>query len=118
MRKNAPRRKKMNLRRATMRRKGICINASFRSAFASDLTFKLRWRQESPGPGGRAGCSYSTKGSITSLRGEGGLKRIVGSIFRRLLGALMGFLSAGVVCFLIIVAAMVFCRSTFGVRGI
>jgi len=30
----------------------------------------------------------------------------------------MGFLSAGVVCFVIIVFAMVVCRSTFGVRNI
>ncbi|HKA33414.1 MAG TPA: hypothetical protein VKH64_09390 [Candidatus Binatia bacterium] len=46
------------------------------------------------------------------------MKRIVISFLRRVLGALMGFLSAGVVCFLIIVAAMVFCRSTFGVSNI
>jgi hypothetical protein len=30
----------------------------------------------------------------------------------------MGFLSAGVVCFVIIVDAMIVCRSTFGLRNI
>ncbi|GEM_PF-2429804 len=46
------------------------------------------------------------------------MKRVIISILRRVLGALMGFLSAGVVCFVIIVVAMVVCRSTFGVREI
>jgi hypothetical protein len=46
------------------------------------------------------------------------LKRVLISILRRVLGALMGFLSAGVVCFVIIVVAMVVFRSTFGVRDI
>jgi hypothetical protein len=30
----------------------------------------------------------------------------------------MGFLSAGVVCFVIIVVAMILCRSTFGIASI
>ncbi|HEY1265700.1 MAG TPA: hypothetical protein VGH16_00480 [Candidatus Binatia bacterium] len=46
------------------------------------------------------------------------MKRVLISILRRMLGALMGFLSAGVVCFVIIVVAMVLCRSTFGARNI
>ncbi|HEY1373042.1 MAG TPA: hypothetical protein VGH50_11280 [Candidatus Binatia bacterium] len=46
------------------------------------------------------------------------MKRVVISILRRVLGALMGFVSAGVVCFVIIVIAMVVCRSTFGARNI
>jgi hypothetical protein len=46
------------------------------------------------------------------------LKRVLISFIRRVLGALMGFLSAGVVCFVIIVVAMVVCRSTFGLRNI
>ena len=40
------------------------------------------------------------------------------AILRRGLGALMGFLSAGVVCFVLIVLSMIVCRSTFGVRDI
>lgn len=46
------------------------------------------------------------------------MKRVLISFVRRVLAALMGFLSAGVVCFVIIVFAMVVCRSTFGVRNI
>lgn len=46
------------------------------------------------------------------------MKRVVISLIRRVLGALVGFLSAGVVCFLIIVVAMVVCRSTFGLHNI
>ena len=46
------------------------------------------------------------------------MKRVFISILRRVLGALMGFLSAGVVCFVIIVVVMVVGRSTFGVANI
>ncbi|HEY6201201.1 MAG TPA: hypothetical protein VI231_21540 [Candidatus Binatia bacterium] len=46
------------------------------------------------------------------------MKRVLISFVRRVLAALMGCLSAGVVCFVIIVVAMVVCRSTFGARNI
>lgn len=46
------------------------------------------------------------------------MKRVFLSILRRVFGALMGFLSAGIVCFVIIVIAMVVCRSTFGASSI
>ncbi len=46
------------------------------------------------------------------------MKRVVVSILRRILGALMGFLSAGVICFAIIVVAMILCRSTFGAHSV
>lgn len=46
------------------------------------------------------------------------MKLVVISILRRVLAALMGCLSAGVVCFVIIVVAMILCRSTFGAGNI